>query len=87
MGINFHCVAKPVGHPKWYQWHVLSVEEMLPTIAQKTPSPASGESSSSSNPNKPDASSRLKQLKDLYDQGLINKDEYDQKVKEIMDSL
>ena len=30
---------------------------------------------------------RLKQLKSLYDQGLINKDHYDAKVKEIMDSL
>lgn len=30
---------------------------------------------------------RLKQLKDLYEQGLISKDDYDKKVKEIMDSL
>jgi hypothetical protein len=29
----------------------------------------------------------LKQVKQLFDQGLINKEEYDQKVKEIMDSL
>ncbi|HEX5397653.1 MAG TPA: LamG-like jellyroll fold domain-containing protein, partial [Verrucomicrobiae bacterium] len=36
---------------------------------------------------KPDAAARLKQVKQLYDQGLINKDEYDRKVKEIMDSL
>ena len=36
---------------------------------------------------KPDATTRLKQVKALYDQGLINKDDYDKKVKEIMDSL
>ena len=30
---------------------------------------------------------RLKQVKALYDQGLINKEDYDHKVKEIMDSL
>ncbi|HEX5397670.1 MAG TPA: LamG-like jellyroll fold domain-containing protein [Verrucomicrobiae bacterium] len=36
---------------------------------------------------KPDAATRLKEVKSLYDQGLINKTEYDQKVKEIMDSL
>jgi hypothetical protein len=36
---------------------------------------------------KPDAATRLKQVKSLYDQGLINKEDYDKKVKEIMDSL
>ena len=36
---------------------------------------------------KPDAAERLKTLKSLYDQGLINKEDYDKKVKEIMDSL
>jgi hypothetical protein len=36
---------------------------------------------------KPDPASRLKKLKDLYEQGLITKDDYDKKVKEIMDSL
>ncbi|HEY5233490.1 MAG TPA: LamG-like jellyroll fold domain-containing protein [Verrucomicrobiae bacterium] len=36
---------------------------------------------------KPDAAERLKKVKALYDQGLINKDDYDKKVKEIMDSL
>jgi hypothetical protein len=30
---------------------------------------------------------RLKKVKSLYDQGLINKGDYDKKVKEIMDSL
>ena len=37
--------------------------------------------------NKPAAADRLKQVKDLYDQGLINKDEYDKKAKEILDSM
>jgi hypothetical protein len=37
--------------------------------------------------NKPGVAERLKQVKDLYDQGLINKDQYDEKVKEIMGSL
>jgi hypothetical protein len=36
---------------------------------------------------KPDAATRLKQVKTLFDQGLINKEDYDKKVKEIMDSL
>ncbi len=36
---------------------------------------------------KPDAAERLKKVKSLFDQGLINKEDYDKKVKEIMDSL
>jgi len=36
---------------------------------------------------KPSATERLKQVKQLYDQGLINQEDYDKKVKEIMDSL
>ena len=36
---------------------------------------------------KPDAAERLKKLKSLYDQGLISKEDYDKKVKEIVDSL
>jgi alpha-L-fucosidase len=35
----------------------------------------------------PSAADRLKQVKDLYDQGLINKDDYDKKVKEILGSM
>ena len=38
-------------------------------------------------PGKSDAAERLKQVKALYDQGLINKEDYDKKVKEIVDSL
>ena len=37
--------------------------------------------------NKPTAAQRIKQVKDLYDQGLITKDQYDMKVREIMNSL
>ena len=36
---------------------------------------------------KPDATERLKKVKALYDQELINKEDYDKKVKEIMDAL
>lgn len=36
---------------------------------------------------KADPAERLKKLKSLYEQGLINQDDYDKKVKEIMDSL
>jgi hypothetical protein len=36
---------------------------------------------------KPAAIERLKQVKSLYEQGLISKEDYDNKVKEIMDSL
>jgi alpha-L-fucosidase len=38
-------------------------------------------------PARPDAATRLKQVKALYDQGLINKEDYDMKVKEILDSM
>ncbi len=38
-------------------------------------------------PAKPSAADRLKQLKQLLDQGLINQDDYDQKKKEIIDSM
>jgi hypothetical protein len=43
--------------------------------------------SSPDNNGKPDAAERLKKVKSLFDQGLINKEDYDKKVKEIMDSL
>jgi hypothetical protein len=38
-------------------------------------------------PARPAAADRLKQLKDLLDQGLINQDQYDQKKKQILDSM
>jgi alpha-L-fucosidase len=50
-------------------------------LAPVAPAPAAAPAA------KPDAAERLKQVKSLYDQGLINKDDYDKKVKEIMDSL
>ncbi len=37
--------------------------------------------------NKPGADERLKQIKQLFDQGLIDKETYDRKVKEIVDSI
>ena len=45
------------------------------------PAPAAGTQ------NKLSPTDRLKQVKSLFDQGLINKEDYDKKVKEIMDSL
>jgi hypothetical protein len=44
-----------------------------------TPSPDDGA--------KPDAAERLRKVKALYDQGLINKEDYDKKVQEIMNSI
>jgi hypothetical protein len=38
-------------------------------------------------PAKPETAERLKQLKSLYDQGLISREDYDRKVKEILDPL
>jgi alpha-L-fucosidase len=49
--------------------------------------PATAPAATSGTGAKPDAAERLKKVKALYDQGLINKDDYDKKVKEIMDSL
>jgi hypothetical protein len=43
--------------------------------------------STANNNAKPDAAERLKKVKSLFDQGLINKEDYDKKVKEIVDSL
>jgi hypothetical protein len=36
---------------------------------------------------KPDVAERLRSVKALYDHGLISKEDYDKKVKEIIDSL
>jgi hypothetical protein len=46
---------------------------------EPAPAPATGP--------KPNAAERLKQVKSLYEQGLITKEDYDKKVKEVMDSL
>ncbi len=52
--------------------------------APRSPAPAANPPPAQ---NKPTAAQRLKQVKDLYDQGLITKDQYDQKVREVMNSL
>ena len=75
VGIN------PSGHiPKEYLAVLKQLKELIAH-------PPAGKESSANMTAKPDAATRLKQVKSLYDQGLINKEEYDQKVKEIMDSL
>jgi hypothetical protein len=51
------------------------------------PKPAPPPPPPAGNQGKPSAADRLKQLKSLYDQGLINKEDYDRKSKEIIDSL
>jgi hypothetical protein len=51
------------------------------------PKPAPPQPQPTGTPAKPSAADRLKQLKDLLDQGLINQDQYDQKKKEIIDSM
>ena len=57
------------------------VKEMIAT-RPLTPPRASSQPAT-----RPPAADRLKQVKELYDQGLINQEQYDQKVKEIMNSL
>lgn len=56
------------------------MKELVDNPPPTTPATATPEA-------KPDAAERLKKVKALYDQGLINKEDYDKKVKEIMDSL
>jgi len=51
------------------------------------PAPAMQPASAPAAKAQPTAAERLKRVKELYDQGLINKGDYDKKVKEIMDSL
>lgn len=69
----------PSGTITGNQISVLSqLKEMIANPpAQATAAPAA----------KPDVAERLKKVKALYDQGFINKDDYDRKVKEIMESL
>jgi hypothetical protein len=52
-----------------------------PKPAAPQPAPPAG------TPAKPNADERLKKVKDLYDQGLIDKQEYERKTQEIIDSL
>jgi len=59
------------------------------TIGPKlgNPAPVTRTPARSSAQNKPGADERLKQIKLLLDQGLIDKENYDRKVKEIVDSI
>jgi hypothetical protein len=63
----------------WKHWVLFKIE----SIGDVAP-PASSAAKSTATP---DTTERLKKVKSLYDQGLINKEEYDKKRKEIMDSL
>ena len=72
--------ANPSGNIPDNQIAVLS--QLKEMIANPPPEPTTTAPAA-----KPDAAERLKKAKALYDQGLINKEDYDRKVKEIMDSL
>ena len=74
----------PLGNISANELAVLT--ELKNLIANPEPA-ATVATASSDNSAKSDAAARLKQVKSLYDQGLINKGDYDKKVKEIMDSL
>ena len=72
--------ADPSGNVPDNQVAVLSqLREMIanPPSVQTTTTPA----------NQRDTAERLKKVKTLYDQGLITKEDYDKKVKQIMDSF
>ena len=58
---------------------------VLKAVKEMIANPAAAQTPASAA--KPDAGECLKKVKSLYDQGLINKDDYDKKVKKIMDSL
>ena len=64
----------------------LSVEE-IKTLATATKAGADILGPVAQSAAKPPPAERLKKLKDLYEQGLISKEQYDQKAKEVMDSL
>jgi hypothetical protein len=61
---------------------LMQLKDMIAT-RPLTPPPAPAQPAAA----QPSAADRLKQLKSLYDQGLINKEDYDRKSKEILDSL
>jgi hypothetical protein len=70
------------GHIADEQLAVLTrIKEMIATR------PVTSPSASNRPATQPSSSDRIKQVKDLFDQGLITKEQYDQKVKEIMGSL
>jgi len=61
---------------------LMQLKDMIAT-RPLTPPPAPASPTAA----QPSAADRLKQVKALYDQGLINKDDYDKKAKEILDSM
>lgn len=88
-GIYLPCEGGSWDKPKWNHWFLetpvqLSASEQL-SAGRKTVS--SSIPAVTPAPTARDSSQRLKELKSLYDQGLINKDVYEQKKKEILDSL
>jgi hypothetical protein len=65
----------------------LSADE-IKALATATQAGAGAAATSAPEPAaQPTAAERLKQVKELHDKGLINKQDYDKKVKEILDSL
>jgi alpha-L-fucosidase len=60
---------------------LMQLKDMIAT-RPLTPPPATPPAAA-----QPSSAERLKQVKSLYDQGLINKDDYDKKVKQILDSM
>ena len=57
----------------------MQLKDLIANPPSPSPAPATG--------GKPPVAERLKQVKSLYDQELISKEDYEKKVKEIMDSL
>jgi len=64
----------------------LSAEE-IKALATATQAGAGATTPSAPEVTAKPAAERLKQIKELYDQGLINKEDYERKVKEILNSL
>ncbi len=62
-------------------------EDQLAELMELKRLMASGQTAAAPAAGKQDATERLRQVKALYSQGLISKDDYDQKVKAILDSL
>lgn len=60
---------------------------VLSQLKEMIANPPPKQTTATENSAKPDTAERLKKVKALYDQGLITKEDYDKKVKEIMDSL
>jgi hypothetical protein len=72
------CAQESYGRGVYHEWVIKGVKpEQTPTAPQK---PAAPQPSA-------DATERLKKLKEMFDAGLISKDEYDQKRKAILDQF